>query len=161
MAGRFLPQKDVNLITRVSRELVGDKQRNKDGLINQECVVYKPSLQESAVNMYGEAAGGKKVYKDGVQMNALVEADDFDFNTDEFGPDTTQAVTFAFQRANLIDINLKPDIGDVINWNYAYFEINSINENMLIGGDVNKNFDLVCTTHLTRLSRVNLVERSK
>ena len=66
MAGRFLPQKDVNLITRVSRELVGDKQRNKDGLINQECVVYKPSLQESAVNMYGEAAGGKKVYKDGV-----------------------------------------------------------------------------------------------
>ena len=63
MAGRFLPQKDVNLITRVSRELVGDKQRSKDGLINQECVVYKPSLQESAVNMYGEAAGGKKVYK--------------------------------------------------------------------------------------------------
>ena len=53
MAGRFLPQKDVNLITRVSRELVGDKQRNKDGLINQECVVYRQSLQESAVNMYG------------------------------------------------------------------------------------------------------------
>ena len=53
MAGRFLPQRDVNLITRVSRELVGDKQRSKDGLINQECVVYKPSLQESAVNMYG------------------------------------------------------------------------------------------------------------
>ena len=86
---------------------------------------------------------------------------DFAWDTDEYGPDTTQAVTFAFQRANLIDINLKPDIGDVINWNYAYFEINSINENMLIGGDVNKNFDLVCTTHLTRLSRVNLVERSK
>ena len=52
MAGRFLPQRDVNLITRVTRELVGDKQGNKDGLINQECVVYKPSLQESAVNMY-------------------------------------------------------------------------------------------------------------
>ena len=64
MAGRFLPQRDVNLVTRVTRELVGDKQRNKDGLINQECVVYKPSLQESAVNMYGEAAGGKKGYKE-------------------------------------------------------------------------------------------------
>ena len=76
MAGRFLPQRDVNLITRVSRELVGDAQNNKDGLINQECVVYKPSLQESAVNMYGEAAGGKKVYKNGVEMNALVAADD-------------------------------------------------------------------------------------
>ena len=32
MAGRFLPQRDVNLITRVSRELVGDAQNNKDGL---------------------------------------------------------------------------------------------------------------------------------
>ena len=29
MAGRFLPQRDVDLITRVSRELVGDKQGNK------------------------------------------------------------------------------------------------------------------------------------
>ena len=65
MAGRFLPQNDVNLITRVTRELVGDKQNNKDGIINQECVVYKPSLQESVTNMYGEAAGGKKVYKNG------------------------------------------------------------------------------------------------
>ena len=45
MAGRFLPQRDVNLITRVTIELVGDKQNNKDGLINQEVVIYKQSLQ--------------------------------------------------------------------------------------------------------------------
>ena len=77
MAGRFLPQSDVDLITRVTKELVGDKQNNKDGIINQECVIYKPSLQESATNMYGESAGGKKLYKNGVQMNALIEADDF------------------------------------------------------------------------------------
>ena len=51
MAGRFLPQRDVNLITRVSRELVGDKQNSKDGIINQTVVVYKPSLQESSTNM--------------------------------------------------------------------------------------------------------------
>ena len=79
MAGRFLPQRDVNLVTRVTKELVGDKQNNKDGIINQECVIYKPSLQESVTNMYGEAAGGKKVYKNGVQMNALIDAEDFDF----------------------------------------------------------------------------------
>ena len=83
MAGRFLPQRDVNLITRVSRELVGDKQNSKDGLINQEVVIYKPSLQESSVNMYGEAADGKKVYKNGVQMAALVTAEDFDSAIDE------------------------------------------------------------------------------
>ena len=119
MAGRFLPQRDVDLITRVSRELVGDKQGNKDGLINQECVVYKPSLQESAVNMYGEAAGGKKVYKNGVQMNALVSADDFDFNTDEFGPDAQQNVTFSFIRQAFIDASMVLEIGDLIDWNYG------------------------------------------
>ena len=40
MAGRFLPQRDVDLITRVSRELVGDKQGNKDGLINHYLFIF-------------------------------------------------------------------------------------------------------------------------
>ena len=156
MAGRFLPQRDVNLITRVSRELVGDKQGNKDGLINQECVVYKPSLQESAVNMYGEAAGGKKVYKNGVQMNALVAADDFDFNTDEFGPDAQQNVVFSFLRQSFIDASMVLEIGDLIDWNYGYFEVGSINENQLIGGQFDQNFSVVATTFLIRKSSIQI-----
>ena len=156
MAGRFLPQRDVDLITRVSRELVGDKQRNKDGLINQECVVYKPSLQESAVNMYGEAAGGKKVYKNGVQMNALVAADDFDFNTDEFGPDAQQNVVFSFLRQAFIDASMVLEIGDLIDWNYGYFEVGSINENQLVGGQFDQNFSVVATTFLIRKSSIQI-----
>jgi len=156
MAGRFLPQRDVNLVTRVSRELVGDKQRNKDGLINQECVVYKPSLQESAVNMYGEAAGGKKVYKNGVQMNALVAADDFDFNTDEFGPDAQQNVVFSFLRQAFIDAEMVLEIGDLIDWNYGYFEVGSINENQLVGGQFDQNFSVVATTFLIRKSSIQI-----
>ena len=156
MAGRFLPQRDVNLITRVSRELVGDAQNNKDGLINQECVVYKPSLQESAVNMYGEAAGGKKVYKNGVEMNALVAADDFDFNTDEFGPDAQQNVTFSFLRQSFIDASMVLEMGDLIDWNYGYFEIGSINENQFVGGQFDQNFSVVATTFLIRKSSIQI-----
>jgi len=156
MAGRFLPQKDVDLVTRVSRELVGDKQRNKDGLINQECVVYKPSLQESAVNMYGEAAGGKKVYKNGVQMAALVSAEDFDFNTDEFGPDAQQNATFSFLRQAFIDASMVLEIGDLIDWNYGYFEVGSINENQLVGGQFDQNFSVVATTFLIRKSSIQI-----
>ena len=156
MAGRFLPQRDVNLITRVSRELVGDAQNNKDGLINQECVVYKPSLQESAVNMYGEAAGGKKVYKNGVEMNALVAADDFDFNTDEFGPDAQQNVVFSFLRQSFIDASMVLEMGDLIDWNYGYFEVGSINENQLVGGQFDQNFSVVATTFLIRKSSIQI-----
>ena len=156
MAGRFLPQRDVNLVTRVTRELVGDKQHNKDGLVNQECVIYKPSLQESAVNMYGEAAGGKKVYKNGVQMNALVAADDFDFNTDEFGPDAQQNVVFSFLRQSFIDASMVLEIGDLIDWNYGYFEVGSINENQLIGGMFNQNYSVVATAFLIRKSSIQI-----
>ena len=156
MAGRFLPQRDVNLITRVNRELIGDKQNSKDGLINQEVVIYKPSLQESSVNMYGEAAGGKKVYKNGVQMAALVEADDFDFNTDEFGPDANQSVTFSFLRQSFIDAEMVLEIGDLIDWNYGYFEVGSINENQLVGGMYDQNFSVVANTFLIRKSSVQI-----
>ena len=156
MAGRFLPQRDVNLVTRVTRELVGDKQNSKDGIINQECVIYKPSLQESVTNMYGEAAGGKKVYKNGVQMYALIEAEDFDFNTDEFGPDMRQTATFSFERDYLVGLPLVTSIGDVIDWNYAHWEIASLNENQLIGGQIDSNFSVVCSTFLVRKSNLQI-----
>ena len=156
MAGRFLPQRDVDLITRVSRELVGDKQRNKDGLINQEVVVYKPSLQESSRNMYGEAANGTKIYKNGVQLAALVDAEDFDFNQEEFGPDANQTATFSFLRQAFIDASMVLEIGDLIDWNYGYFEVGSINENQLIGGQFNQNFSVVANTFLIRKSSVQI-----
>ena len=156
MAGRFLPQRDVNLITRVTKELVGDKQNNKDGLINQECVIYKPSLQESVTNMYGEAAGGKKIYKNGVQMNALIEAEDFDFNTDEFGPDANQTATFSFLRQSFIDAEMVLEIGDLIDWNYGYFEVCTINENQLIGGQFDQNYSVVANSFLVRKSSIQI-----
>ena len=48
-----------------------------------------------------------------------------------------------------------------IDWNYAYFEINSINENKLLGGDAEKNHDLEAICHMTRRSKLNLEQRVK
>ena len=156
MAGRFLPQKDVDLITRVTKELVGDKQHSKDGIINQLVTIYKPSLQASSVNMYGESAGGKKVYKDGVQINCLITAEDFDFNQDDFSVDNRQSVVFAFLRQSFIDASMVIEIGDLIDWNYAYFEVGSINENQLIGGMFEQNYSVVANTFLVRKSSVQI-----
>jgi len=156
MAGRFLPQRDINLITRVSKELVGDKQNNKDGIINQEVVIYKPSLQESATNMYGESAGGKKIYKNGVQMAALVEAQDFDYNQDDFGPDNNQTATFSFIRQSFIDASMVLELGDLIDWNYGYFEVGTINENQLIGGQFDQNYSVIANAFLIRKSSIQI-----
>ena len=156
MAGRFLHQRDVDLVTRVTKELVGDKQNSKDGLINQECVIYKPSLQESSVNMYGEGAGGKRIYKNGVQMNALITAEDFDFNQDEFGPDANQTATFSFLRQSFIDASMVLEMGDLIDWNYGYFEVGSINENQLVGGMYDQNYSVIAITFLVRKSSIQI-----
>ena len=156
MAGRFLPQKDVDLITRVTKELVGDQQSSKDGIINQLVTIYKPSLQESAINMYGESAGGKKVYKDGVQMNCLITAEDFDFNQDDFNVDNRQSAVFSFLRQSFIDASMVLEIGDLIDWNYAYFEVGSINENQLIGGMFNQNYSVIATAFLIRKSSIQI-----
>ena len=161
MAGRFLPQRDLNVFERVNKELIGDLQNNKDGIINQQVVLYKVSVQDTQTNMYGEAAGGKR-WKDGVKFACLVDAADFDWNTDEFGPDAQQSVTFSFLKNNLIDKgNIVIEVGDIIEWNYAYFEVDTINENRLIGGDVDQNWDVIASTHMTRQSKLNIVERQR
>ena len=103
-----------------------------------------------------------KIYNPGVKLDALIDSTDFDWNTDEFGPDAQQTVTFSFLRNNLIDKgNVVVEVGDIIEWNYAYFEVDVINENKLIGGNVDQNFDVVAETHMTRLSKLNIIERQR
>jgi|TARA_R110000765_G_scaffold53070_2_gene106559 hypothetical protein len=155
MAGRFLPQRDLNVFERVNKELIGDLKTGKDGIINQQVVLYKVSVQDTNTNMYGEAAGGKR-WKDGVKFACLVDAEDFDYNVDEFSVDEQQNATFNILRQTLIDLSLIPEVGDVLEWNWAYFEITGINENQLIGGLQDNNWTVTCNTFRVRFSNLNI-----
>ena len=155
MPGRFLPQRDLDVFTRVNKELIGDIRLGKDGIINQQVVLYKVSVQDTQTNMYGEASGGKR-WKDGVKFACLVDAADFDYNNDEFGRDEQQNVSFRILRQTLIDLSLVAELGDVIEWNWAYFEIQSINENQLVGGMQDNNWSVICDTFRIRFSQINI-----
>ena len=48
------------------------------------------------------------------------------------------------------------EIGDLIDWNYGYFQIGSINENQLIGGQFNQNFSVVASAFLIRKSSIQI-----
>ena len=159
MPGRFLPQRDLDVFTRVNRELVGDLKAGKDGIINQQVVLYKISAHDTMTNLYGEAASGKR-FKADVKFACLIDAADFDYSNDEFGPDEQQDASFHILRQTLIDLSLVPEVGDVIEWNWAYFEIDTLNENQLIGGQQDNNWSLSCFTHRSRFSNLN-IERTR
>ena len=155
MGSRFYPQKDIDTLDKFNKELVGDLSSGKDGIIYQPVVIYKVSVYDTEVNMYGEASDGK-VYKDGVQVTALVEADEQTTTTDEFGPDLQQNALFSFVRQSLVDISYVIEIGDIIEWNSGYWEVSSINENQLVGGQTDYKHSVICNTFLNRISHLNI-----
>ena len=141
---RFFGKKDLDTFDRVNKELIGDLNNANSGIIDQTVIVYKISASNTETNMYGETSNGK-VFKPGVEMACLVEAEDMAFNTDEFGPDLRQNATFSFVRQSLRDVSLVLEIGDVVEWFTAYWEINNINENQLVGGNMNNLTDNIFT----------------
>ena len=154
-SSRFYSQKDIDTFDKLNKELVGDLNTGQDGIIYQPVVIYKVSAYDTEVNMYGDTADGK-VFKAGVQVPALIEADDQTTTTDEFGPDVQQTVLFSFLRQSLVDISYVVEIGDVVDWNSGYWEISSINENQLIGGQTDYNHSVICNAFLVRISNLNI-----
>ena len=155
MASRFLSQTDRNFFETVNKELLGSPRDAKDGIINTFVKLFRLSVENTTTNLYGEAAAGK-IYLPGVQLPTLISAEDFDFNTDEFGPDLRQTATFSFEREYLVGLPLVTSIGDIIDWNYAHWEIASLNENQLIGGQIDSNFSVVCSAFLIRKSNLQI-----
>ena len=147
MPSRYYSQKDIDTFDKFNKELIGDLYTEKDGIIYQPVIIYKVSVYDTEVNMYGETSSGK-VYKPGVQVSALVDAEDQTTTTDEFGPD--------LQQNALVDISYVVEIGDVVNWNSGYWEISSISENQLVGGQTDYNHSVVCNSFLVRISNLNI-----
>ena len=96
---RFFGKKDLDTFDRVNKELIGDLNNANSGIIDQTVIVYKISASNTETNMYGETSNGK-VFKPGVEIACLVEAEDMAFNTDEFGPDLNSNISMFFQILN-------------------------------------------------------------
>ena len=152
---RYYSQRDIDTFDKFNKELVGNLTAEKEGIISQKVVIYKISAYDTKVNMYGETSGGK-VFKPGVEVACLISADEQTTTTDEFGPDLQQTALFSFLRQALIDISYVVEIGDVIDWNNGYWEVSSINENQLVGGQTDLNHSVVCNTFLVRMSHLNI-----
>lgn len=147
---RFNLDRDIRFFRDISRELV-------DSVISTTVVLYKLIIDESGTNLYGESL--RKTYYQGVETTAVIEREDTNVNYEGFGSDQSQNVEFRFNRFTLEDKGFYPEIGDIVYHNDAYFEIDNVREDQLIGGQTDDKFSIIVSTFMTRRSSINTEER--
>ena len=148
----FVPQKEVDLFDALNEELI-------DEIVGQTVDIYKISLDDTKENMYGESS--TKYYNDGFRVNCLINWEEPTIESDEFGADVNTSVELFFHRTTLKEADFYPEIGDIVDWNETYFEINAVNEPQHIAGHQNFKHEIKATAHRSRLSTLQIEERPK
>ena len=150
---RFALTRDIRFFEGISRELV-------DAVVTTAVVLYKLIIEDSKTNIYGESLS--KTYYKGMECNAMIDRQDTSANYEGFGSDINQSVEFRFNRFTLKDKNFYPEIGDIIFHNNAYFEIDNVKEDQLIGGRTGdeEHFSIICSTFMSRRSTIQTEERT-
>jgi hypothetical protein len=147
---RFVTERDFLFFQHINREVVVD-------VVDVEVVLYKIIQDIANVNIYGESIS-KARYR-GISLNALIKYPKAQPGSEGFGYDATQpGVEFRFVRKLLQDVDVYPDIGDIIKYNENYYEIDNINETQLVAARPEYNNNIICEAHLTRKSSLNIEE---
>jgi hypothetical protein len=127
----FGQSRDISMFRYVNRELMGN-------IISQQAAFYKLRLSQTNFNMYGEAAE-EKYYDGPILLYTLIDLPDQEWSTDDLGVNFNWKPTFRFLRDDLLDklkdfnedtiygANLVPQVGDVILYETAYYEVTATN----------------------------------
>ena len=160
--------RDISLFRNLNKELLGN-------IITQQCVYYKLKLNETKVNMYGEAAGAK-YYKEPVLFNALIERGDQEYPDDDIlGVNFNRSLDFKFFRDDLVDADVVPEVGDIIMYYEGYYEVDStVGNQYFVGKDprypyntnplnpglenFGANLSIICKTHYTPADKVQITK---
>lgn len=148
--GRYYSRRDVRFMNSINGELMLD-------IIEQLVVLYKIDPHETEANVYGESMD--KTYHPGVQTSCLVETDPESTLYEGFGPDVKKGTIFRFHQKLCEIKKMYPQVGDIVLWENGYFELSNIVENQFLGGQPEKNYSLICNAHMSRISKLNIVER--
>ena len=150
----FLPQKEIDLIDSMNEELI-------DEIVGQSVDIYKVSIDNTDENVYGEST--TKYYEVGFRVNCLILFNEPEVIQDEFGADVNSSIEMYFQRNNLSSgsLNFYPEMGDIVDWNNYYWEIDGATEPQLIAGHPAYNHSIKATAHRARLSSLQIEERPR
>ena len=148
----FTPQKEIDTIDSMNEELI-------DEIIGQSVDIYKVSIDNTEENVYGEST--TKYYEVGFRVNCLILFNEPEITLDEFGADENADIEIYFQRNNLASgsLNFYPEMGDIVDWNDYYWEINGTTEPQLLMGHPEYKHSIKVTAHRARLSSLQIEER--
>ena len=122
----FTGQRDVSLVRKLNRELMGN-------IVTQQCALYQFKLEETKVNLYGEAAG-EKYYDGPFLFNVLINRENQSYSTSDEGVGFGQGIEFYFLRDDLVDANVVPNVGDIVLYQEKYYGVQSTVSNQYWGG---------------------------
>lgn len=157
----FGSNRDFDLLVNINRELLKD-------IVEQEVLYHKLSIADSEINLYGESM--QKSYFNAIKLNCMITRGDQVIDIDEFGPNLGREASFAFVRRDLVDIDLVTEVGDIVEWNNDFYEVDTVRENQLFFGRNNnynvssyassygESVSIIVDCHLTRADRVGIRE---
>ena len=148
--GRFVTPRDFEFIQKVNRELMTE-------ILDTVVILYKPHTEASRVNIYGEST--QKVRYIGVTLQTKVRYPKNAPEQEGVGYDTTQRVDFHFVRRLLEEVDVRPEVGDLIFYNDLYYEIDNVVDTQLMANKPEFSMSILCYTHLTRKSGLNIEPR--
>ena len=156
----FGGSRDISLFQNLNSELLKN-------IIQTEVAYYKFALEQTSINVYGEAPG--KNYFEPLKIACLIDRTNQTWSSDDFGSDVNQNINFKFLKDELITINLVPEIGDLLLFRNNFYEVDERIENQLIMGrdndyaistetvDFGESFSIIINTHISRVEKLNLI----
>ena len=124
-------------------------------------------LRDNLSSNFGTDPG--KSYYEPMRIACLHDRSDQSWSSDDFGSDINQAIEFRFLKNELININLVPEVGDLILFRNNFFEVDSRIENQLILGkdpdyaistgtnNFGDSFSIIVSAHISRVEKLNLI----
>ena len=153
----FVTERDRKLLSKVNRELIDD-------IIASKIVYYQISELDSTTNIYGETP--TKFFKQSFIIPCMIEREEQEYSYEEGKLDYEIQSQFYILRDYLLDKSIKIDVGNYIQYDTEFFEIDAVIENKyygdknpatsLVGSNYGWDVTIQCRTHLIDRSSIQL-----
>jgi len=156
--------RDASLIRHINNELIVK-------IVDTEIELYKLVLEDTRENLYGES--DQKKYYNPIVIPCLIQKDEKAIIGDDYGMDSTRTGIFGFSRDYLKDRTIIIEIGDILNYDNEFYEVDVVHSGNYWAGK-NPSTDLGFTrgqtdehgysvevrveAHVTQRNKLNLIE---